>query len=61
MKMFSIDRGSIKRDVREDYVAESGIIHSGSYGTESDITNKTTKRVVYRRNQDERILNSFIT
>lgn len=59
MKMFSIDRGSIKRDVREDYVAESGIIHSGSYGTESDITNKTTKRVVYRRNQDDADIKQF--
>lgn len=59
MKMFSIDRGSIKRDVREDYVAESGIIHAGSYGTESDITNKTTKRVVYRRNQDDADIKQF--
>lgn len=59
MKMFSIDRDSIKRDVREDYVVESGIIHSGSYGTESDITNKTTKRVVYRRSQDDADIKQF--
>lgn len=59
MKMFSIDRDSIKRDSREDYVVESGIIHSGSYGTESAITNKITKEVVYRRSQDDADIKQF--
>ena len=59
MKMFSVDRGSIEREIREDYIVESGIIHSGSYGTESAITNKNTKRVVYRRRQDDADIKQF--
>lgn len=59
MKMFSIDRDTIKRDIGDDYVVESGIIHSGFYVTESAITNKITKRVVYQRSQDDADIKQF--
>lgn len=59
MKMFSIDGDSIKRNNREEYVVESGIIHSGSYGTESAITNKNSKKVVYQRSKDDADIKQF--
>ncbi len=59
MKMFSIDRECVKENIREDYIVESGMIHSGSYGTESEITNKNTKEVVYERSPNDADIKHF--
>lgn len=59
MKMFAIDDNSVKYEERDGYAIESGIIHSGAYGTESEITNKTTKEVVYRRGKDDADIKQF--
>ena len=59
MKMFAIDYNSVKYEEKDGYTIESGIIHSGAYGTESEITNKTTKEVVYRRGKDDADIKQF--
>lgn len=59
MKMFSIDSDSIRQESKDGYTIQSGIIHSGAYGTESDITNKMTKEIVYRRGKDDADIKQF--
>lgn len=59
MKMFSVDDSSVKKIKKDGYTIETGTIHSGSYGTESEITNKQTKEVVYRRGKDDADIKQF--
>ena len=59
MKMFSVDESSVKRKKKDGYAIETGTIHSGSYGTESEITNKQTKEVVYKRGKDDADIKQF--
>lgn len=59
MKMFAIDEGSVKHQRREGYSISSGIINAGAYGIEGEITNKTTKEVVYKRNKDDADIKNF--
>lgn len=59
MKMFAIDESSVKNEKRDGYTISSGIINAGAYGIEGEITNKTTKEVMYKRNKDDADIKTF--
>ena len=59
MKMFSIDEGSVETHNYESYQALSFTISSGAYGIESNITDRTTKQVKYRRTIDDADIKGF--
>ena len=59
MKMFSIDSNSIKTFNRSEYMTISGLIESGSYGIESEITNTKSKRVVYKKTIEDADVKKF--
>ena len=59
MKMFSVEQSSVKCIKRQGYTIVKGSIFSGSYGTESQITNKMTKKVVYRRGKEDADIKQF--
>lgn len=59
MKMLSVDEKSLSYEERDEYYIEHGIIHSGSYGTASDITDKDTKEVRYRRRVEDADIKPF--
>lgn len=59
MKMFAIDKNSVIKQQKEGYTIASGIINSGAYGMEGDLTNKKTKEVVYKRSKDDADIKMF--
>ena len=48
MKMFAVDQESVNQKTQDTYTVASGIINSGAYGTEGELTNKTTNAPVSR-------------
>lgn len=59
MKMFSVESGSLKVKNTQTYRAVSFVINSGAYGIESNITNRRTKAVKYRRKKDDADIKRF--
>lgn len=59
MKLFSIDSAAITKYNCETYRAISFIVSSGSYGLESDIINRKTGKVRYKRTQDDADIKQF--
>ncbi len=59
MKLFSIERESICKKQTSDYRAVSFIVSSGSYGIEGELTNRTTKNVMYIRTRDDADVKQF--
>ena len=59
MKMFCVDKNSVMLENKKDYAIESGTIHSGAYGTESEITNKNTRQVMYLRGKEDADIKQF--
>ncbi len=59
MKMFSVDEKSMSLYDEDGYSAVSFTIRSGAYGIESDITDRTTKKVKYRRTSDDADIKDF--
>ena len=59
MKMFAVDQESVNQKIQDTYTVASGIINSGAYGTEGELTNKTTKEVVYKRGTEDADIKSF--
>lgn len=59
MKMFSINGDSVSISETETYRAMSFIISSGAYGLESNITDRQTKRVKYRRTINDADIKDF--
>lgn len=59
MKVFSVERGSIIHNEKTDYRFISCIIKSGSYGIESDITDRLTDEVVYTKQYDDADVKKF--
>ena len=59
MKMFSVDQDSIKIEEKPEYFMLSGIIRSGAYGIESQLTNRTTNKVTYKRGKDDADIKNF--
>lgn len=58
-KLFSVDKSSINHHNGKDFQALSFTIRSGSYGIVSEITDRTTQRVNYRRKQDDADIKDF--
>ncbi len=59
MKLFSINQDSIKEHDTQQYHAITFIVSSGSYGIESEITNRRTKEVKYHRTRDDADIKQF--
>lgn len=59
MKLFSIENKTILQDETENGIYLTCIIKSGSYGLESDITDRKTSRVVYSRKSDDADIKRF--
>ncbi len=59
MKLFTVDEDSIKKHDHKTYSAVSFAILSGSYGLESDITDRKTGNLKYKRTQDDADIKRF--
>lgn len=59
MKMFSVDQNSIKIVEKDSYFMVSGMIKSGAYGVESQLTNRTTNKVIFKREKDDADIKNF--
>lgn len=59
-KVFAIKNDSFRKYDEDTYTAMSFVIKSGSYGIESDITDKITQKVKYHRNADEPDVKEFL-
>ena len=59
MKLFSIEDKTIVQDETANGMYLTCIIKSGSYGLESDITDRRTSRVVYSRKSDDADIKRF--
>lgn len=59
MKLFSIEENSAKMYVHPSYSALSFIVNSGSYGLESEITDRRTRKVSYRCSENDAPVKKF--
>lgn len=59
MKLFSIDEKSIIKKETENYCFVTCIVKSGSYGIESEITDRLTEQVVYKRTNNDADIKNF--
>lgn len=58
-KLFSIEKRSIKVEENSEFYYITCVIKSGSYGLESDITDRKTQDVVYSRKKDDADIKRF--
>lgn len=58
-RMFSVNKESVLNYDTDDYSALSFTVRAGAYGIESDITDRTTKKVKYRRTTDDADIKDF--
>lgn len=59
MKMFAIDESSVIKEYNKNAWIINGKILCGSYGIESEMTNKDTKEVVYTRKKEDADIKPF--
>ena len=58
-KMFSVKKDSLTLEEKDTYRAASFVVQSGSYGIESDMTNRHTMEISHHRTEDEADVKSF--
>lgn len=59
MKLFSVDKNSIKRIDEKNSSYIYGIVKSGAYGIESQITNRDSGKISYKRTKDDADIKNF--
>lgn len=59
-KVFCVKEGSFQEDMESSYSALSFVIKSGGYGVESEITDRLTNQVNYKRKANESDVKEFL-
>lgn len=59
MKLFAVDKESVHIIRKKDCCIMNLTVQSGAYGVESEMTDRNTKKVVYRRNKEDADIKRF--